>query len=233
VTEVHTPPPPPPPPSSVPRRFPQPLGSNPSAHWYWQTWFVVLALIFVFPLGLVLLWTRKPQWSLLARWVTSAVVVALATIVIVAGATSPQQNSAASPAASQSIGPVGGDAPTTAAVPISPATPTPAPTPVPTATPTPAPPPPPTATPAPTAAPTPPPANLCGAPSNPWGYNFCSGGYIYSPDPGFCQYFNCIGSFWQSTNGYVVQCNDGMFSHSGGRSGACSSHQGAGRALYS
>lgn len=75
--------------------------------------------------------------------------------------------------------------------------------------------------------------NLCGAPQNPWGYNFCGGGLIYSPDPSFCNYFACIPSFWQSTNGYVDQCNDGMFSHSGGRSGACSYHGGERRPLYS
>src|SRR5207249_3463588 len=31
--------------------------------------------------------------------------------------------------------------------------------------------------------------NLCGAPANPWGYNFCGGSFIYSPPVGFCTYF--------------------------------------------
>jgi hypothetical protein len=81
--------------------------------------------------------------------------------------------------------------------------------------------------------PAPPPAqNTCGAPSNPWGYNFCGGNLIYSPPGSFCQYFNCIPSFWKSTNGYVDECKDGTYSHSGGRQGACSYHGGEWRPLY-
>jgi hypothetical protein len=79
---------------------------------------------------------------------------------------------------------------------------------------------------APTARPTAPPPNLCGAPANPWNYNFCAGGTISSPPSNFCSYFNCIPSFWQSTKGYVEECMDGTYSHSGGRSGSCSSHGG-------
>jgi hypothetical protein len=78
----------------------------------------------------------------------------------------------------------------------------------------------------PTAVPTAPPRNLCGAPANPWNYNFCGGGTISAPPGNFCDYFNCIPSFWQSTKGYVEQCHDGLYSHSGGRSGSCSSHGG-------
>ncbi len=72
----------------------------------------------------------------------------------------------------------------------------------------------------------PPPPNLCGAPANPWNYNFCGVGTIMSPPSNFCSYFSCIPSFWQSTNGYVEECVDGMYSHSGGVSGSCSSHGG-------
>lgn len=87
------------------------------------------------------------------------------------------------------------------------------------------PPPPPTDTPLP---------NLCGAPQNPWNYTFCGGNLIYSPPyPDFCYYFNCIASFWQNTNGYVDECNDGTYSHSGGIQGACSKHGGELRPLYS
>lgn len=96
--------------------------------------------------------------------------------------------------------------------------------------------------PAPTAAPTtaptvptsaaPPGANTCGAPSNPWGYNFCGGNVITSPQPGFCSYFMCIASFNPGV-GYVVQCGDGSFSKSGGRTGACSQHGGPARNLLS
>jgi hypothetical protein len=75
------------------------------------------------------------------------------------------------------------------------------------------------------------PPNLCGAPANPWNYNFCGGGTISAPPSNFCTFFNCIVSFWQSTKGYVEECMDGTYSHSGGRSGSCSSHGGNLRAL--
>ncbi len=89
------------------------------------------------------------------------------------------------------------------------------------------------APPAPVPPPPPPPPSTCGAPSNPWGYNFCGGNLIYSPPGTFCNYFNCIPSFWKSTLGYVDECNDGTYSHSGGRQGACSYHGGEMRPLYS
>ncbi len=109
------------------------------------------------------------------------------------------------------------------------AAPTAVPTPPPTAAPTVAPaapqqqPPPPPPPPA--------PKNLCGAPSNPWGYNFCGGATITSPPGDFCQYFNCIGNFWNG-RGYVIECNDGAYSKSGGIRGSCSYHQGDLRPLY-
>ncbi len=105
--------------------------------------------------------------------------------------------------------------------------PKPTPTPSPVASPSPAAP----ASPSPPPPPPPPPPDTCGAPSNPWGYNFCSGNLIYSPDPGFCGVFSCIGTF-DNGKGYVVQCVDGMFSKSGGRSGVCSYHGGYQRDLY-
>ena len=113
------------------------------------------------------------------------------------------------------------------ATPTQTPTATPTPTPTPTHTPTPAP--------APTATPTPAPAaDVCGAPRNPWGYNFCGrGGYITSPPSNFCAYFSpCVSTFWTATSGYVVQCVSGKWSHSGGVSGACSSNGGVARALY-
>jgi hypothetical protein len=79
------------------------------------------------------------------------------------------------------------------------------------------------------------PGDNCGAPANPWGYNFCdyySGNTITNPPTNFCNYFSCIASFWTQTNGYVVECNDTKYSHSGGVSGACSSHGGVWRALW-
>lgn len=107
------------------------------------------------------------------------------------------------------------------------ATPTLTPTPKPTPKPSP------TATPVPvkSTAPPPPPPVLCGAPTNPWGYNFCGGSFIYSPAQQFCSYFSCISSFW-SGGGYVVDCVDGFYGKSGGVSGACSRHGGVSRPLY-
>ncbi|GHO94528.1 hypothetical protein KSF_045760 [Reticulibacter mediterranei] len=125
-------------------------------------------------------------------------------------------------------------APATATPTPIPPTPTPippTPTPVPTKPPTPTPTPIPTKPPVPTLAPTQPPKT--GVNGNPWGYDFTPGNLISSPPANFCDYFNCIKSFWQSTNGYVDECNDGTFSHSGGVRGACSSHGGEKRPLYS
>jgi hypothetical protein len=84
----------------------------------------------------------------------------------------------------------------------------------------------------PTAIPAPPP-NLCGAPPNPWNYNFCGrGGTISAPPGNLCLYFKpCTGTFWTSTKGYVEQCVDGYYSHSGGRPGSCSTHGGNRRPL--
>jgi hypothetical protein len=112
----------------------------------------------------------------------------------------------------------------------SPPSPTPSPT---LASPTPPPPttqaPPPPPPPAPTTT-KPKTVNLCGAPANPWNYNFCGGSTISSPPEDFCSYFECIDNFWNG-RGYVIQCKDNMFSKSGGISGSCSYHSGNRRAL--
>ncbi len=51
--------------------------------------------------------------------------------------------------------------------------------------------------------PTAPPApNACGAPANPWNYNFCGGSLIYVPPQTFCTYFACIGNFWNGRGYY-------------------------------
>lgn len=109
-------------------------------------------------------------------------------------------------------------------------TPSPTSTPDPTATSRPAP----TATPRPQPTATPKPkCSTDGAPPNPWCYTFQNTGkYIYSPPGTFCNYFRCIPSFWKSTNGYVEECQDGEYSHSGGRSGSCSYHGGNLRPLF-
>jgi hypothetical protein len=71
-----------------------------------------------------------------------------------------------------------------------------------------------------------------GVNGNPWGYDFNLGNNITSPPPDFCNYFNCIKTFWNGT-GYVEECQDQTFSLSGGNSGSCSRHGGDWRPLYS
>jgi len=108
-------------------------------------------------------------------------------------------------------------------------TPTSTPTPKPTAKPTPKP------TPKPTQPP-PKPTTCPGINCNPWGYNFSSGNLIYYPPDGFCNYFDCIPSFYGSDDpgdGYIVECQDSTYSQSGGERGACSYHGGVLRPLYS
>lgn len=75
------------------------------------------------------------------------------------------------------------------------------------------------------------PVNLCGAPRNPYGYTFCGGSLIYNPKPDTCSYFACIDNFWNG-KGYMMQCDDGMYTMSGGRSGSCSHHDGNRRPVY-
>ncbi|MEY9864443.1 hypothetical protein ABH935_010102 [Catenulispora sp. GAS73] len=85
----------------------------------------------------------------------------------------------------------------------------------------------------PIAPPPPPGGGLCGAPTNPYGLNYCGSGALITKaqvPSDICTYFSCIGaptneSFWKGI-GYLEVCNDGDISLSGGRSGACSSHGG-------
>ncbi len=115
--------------------------------------------------------------------------------------------------------------------PIVPTHPTPMFSPTPTSTPPPKSAVAPTLTPQPTPlphTPTPCPGINC----NPWGYNFTLGKLIYSPQSAFCTYFSCITNFFKG-HGYVVECKDGDYSKSGGVQGACSTHGGVMRPLYS
>jgi hypothetical protein len=72
---------------------------------------------------------------------------------------------------------------------------------------------------------------LCGAPKNPWGYDFCGGSRIRQPDPGICNVFDCGQDFWAG-RGYLVQCRDGSISLTGGRSQACAEHRGLRRTVW-
>jgi hypothetical protein len=92
-----------------------------------------------------------------------------------------------------------------------------------------------TAKPTPTKAPTKPPVptkTACANPCNPWGYDFSPGSYITNRPSTFCSYFACIANFWNGAS-YVMECQDAMYSKSGGKSGSCSSHGGNWRPLYS
>ena len=109
------------------------------------------------------------------------------------------------------------------------ATPTPKPKPTATATPRPVVHVTPTQRPQPTA------THCVGVNNNPWCYDFNYGKTITYPPSTFCNYFNCIATFYAPDDpgdGYIVQCVDGTYSQSGGESGACSSHGGVGRTLY-
>jgi hypothetical protein len=146
----------------------------------------------------------------------SAAVWSLCIVFALSGTACTDTTSGTPGTASSPLAVGGGSLSSATATPVATPTPTPVPIPAPVAT----------------RAPAPPATNTCGAPSNPWGYNFCGGNYIYSPPGSFCSYFSCIPSFWKSTNGYVEQCADGMYSHSGGRSGSCSYHGGNKQPLY-
>lgn len=75
-------------------------------------------------------------------------------------------------------------------------------------------------------------ASCSGVNGNPWCYDFNPGNLIYSPPGAFCSYFNCINNFLNG-RGYVMECQDGMYSKSGGIQGSCSYHGGNWRPLYS
>jgi hypothetical protein len=51
------------------------------------------------------------------------------------------------------------------------------------------------------------------------------GSYSHASDEAFCREHECIGDF-EGEDGYVVECEDGSYSHAGGKSGACSDHGG-------
>jgi hypothetical protein len=88
--------------------------------------------------------------------------------------------------------------------------------------------------PRPTPLPVPTPPPTCGAPPNPFGFDFCPpANLIYKPPSQFCRYFACSPSFWTNTNGYVVECVDGTYSHGGGHPLTCVHHRGVRRTLYS
>ncbi|WP_320064978.1 hypothetical protein [Micromonospora sp. RTGN7] len=73
---------------------------------------------------------------------------------------------------------------------------------------------------------------LCGAPANPFGYDYCGGSRIRRPDVRVCDVFDCGQDFWAG-KGYLVQCRDGALSLTGGRSDVCATHDGLRRTVWS
>lgn len=76
------------------------------------------------------------------------------------------------------------------------------------------------------------PTPLCGSPPNPWCYDLFPGELISTPPSDFCGYFECAQNFWTGT-GYVVRCQNGSFSKTGGEQNACSANGGVSQPLYS
>ncbi|MER7166172.1 hypothetical protein ABT336_08895 [Micromonospora sp. NPDC000207] len=72
---------------------------------------------------------------------------------------------------------------------------------------------------------------FCGAPRNPFGYDYCGQGErIEEPDELLCSWFTCGQDFWEG-KGYLVQCRDGAVTLDGGRPDACAHHQGVRRTV--
>ncbi|MFJ8577195.1 hypothetical protein [Micromonospora sp. NPDC093277] len=71
----------------------------------------------------------------------------------------------------------------------------------------------------------------CGAPANPYGYDFCGGQRIRRPARGVCDWFDCVQGFW-SGKGWLVQCRDGTVSLTGGERDACAGHRGFRRTIW-
>ncbi|MGC4894670.1 hypothetical protein [Micromonospora sp. DT31] len=79
--------------------------------------------------------------------------------------------------------------------------------------------------------PQPPAERRCGAPTNPFGYDFCGGQRIRRPAAGVCDWFECVPDFW-SGQGWLVQCRDGAISRTGGQRDVCAGHQGWRRTMW-
>jgi hypothetical protein len=83
-----------------------------------------------------------------------------------------------------------------------------------------------------TPSPKPTPSDLCGAPHNPYGYNFCGrGGLLFEPSRDICSFVRCDDAFWRS-GGYLVECADHAYALGGGEPDGCAEHDGIARPLY-
>lgn len=218
----------PPPPPYQPGQFgPPPQFPPKQKEWYQKPFGIVMMLIFFFPVGLYLMW-KYASWPKSAKWVVTGIIALLAVCSGIVNATGSTQQTIV-----QQSSPTAIVTPTPTEKPTPTATPTPKPTP--TATPTPE------TTQAPVQQPAQQPATqsqpqqsapVTGVNNNPWGYDFNPGSLIYNPNSGFCGYFSCVSTFWTATSGYVVECANNEYSHSGGVRGACSRDGGVEATLY-
>ncbi|MDG4802698.1 hypothetical protein [Micromonospora sp. WMMD980] len=71
----------------------------------------------------------------------------------------------------------------------------------------------------------------CGAPPNPFGYDFCGGQRVRRPAAEVCDWFECASGFW-SGRGWLVQCRDGAISRTGGQRDVCAGHRGPRRTVW-
>jgi hypothetical protein len=65
---------------------------------------------------------------------------------------------------------------------------------------------------------------------NPWGYNFACCDTILDPPADFCSFFPCVLTFHNGES-FVVECQDGLYSATGGSKQTCSGHDGHKRTL--
>ncbi|WP_091339165.1 hypothetical protein [Micromonospora rhizosphaerae] len=75
------------------------------------------------------------------------------------------------------------------------------------------------------------PADRCGAPENPYGYNYCGGDLVHEPAVGVCSYFTCVDGFWAG-KGYLTVCDDGRVGMVGGGTGRCPERAGRKEPVY-
>ncbi|WP_309227191.1 hypothetical protein [Micromonospora thermarum] len=95
---------------------------------------------------------------------------------------------------------------------------------------------PPPSDPTPSVPPTPPSSaptgpDRCGAPANPYGYNYCGGSRIHDPAADVCGWFRCVADFGRG-KGHLVRCEDGLIGWVGGPGGTCATHRGARSPVY-
>ncbi|WP_091339139.1 hypothetical protein [Micromonospora rhizosphaerae] len=75
------------------------------------------------------------------------------------------------------------------------------------------------------------PTDRCGAPENPYGYNYCGGALVFEPAADVCSYFVCVDGFWAG-EGYLIRCGDGTVGMVSGKIGTCPDRQGRKDPVY-